>query len=127
MGNLTTQGIDTSVKHENSDIDYIGTEYQLIPYSLKDDVSYDYSFQLDNPSNKIKGFKKGETYRLGYQLQDKYGNWSDVFYIDDLSCDKHFTTEVIDNEQYLKKPILYVEFAETAVYRWIHGDKNIEE
>ena len=43
----------------------------------------------------------------------------DVFYIDDLSCDKHFTTEVIDNEQYLKKPILYVEFAETAVYKHV--------
>lgn len=32
-------------------------------------------------SGDIRTFKRGEWYHLGVQLQDKYGNWSDVIYI----------------------------------------------
>lgn len=37
---------------------------------------YNHKNQLQKNSKQIKGFKGGEFYKLGIQLQDKYGNWS---------------------------------------------------
>lgn len=43
---------------------------------------YPYKNTLYKSSCEIKYFKCGETYRFGVQLQDKYGNWSDVIRIE---------------------------------------------
>ena len=37
----------------------------------------------------ISTFKGGETYRLGFQLQKKTGEWSDPIFIDDVTNDKY--------------------------------------
>lgn len=43
---------------------------------------YDWKSQLRRSSKEIRYFKYGETYRFGVQLQDRYGNWSDVIRIE---------------------------------------------
>lgn len=60
---------------------------------------YPYLNQMSHPStginyknrdsNLIKGFKKGEFYKLGIQFQDKYGNWSSVFHVKTLQNTKY--------------------------------------
>lgn len=42
---------------------------------------YNYKSQLQHNSQEIKTFKGNEYYHLGVQLQDKYGNWSQPYYI----------------------------------------------
>lgn len=44
---------------------------------------YDYINNLNKNNREITTFKGGETYRLGVQLQDKYGKWSDPIFIGD--------------------------------------------
>lgn len=61
-----------------------------IPYT-SDTVNtshYHYSNALNKNSFEIQTFKYGEYYRLGIQLQDKYGNWTSPIYISDVYNDK---------------------------------------
>lgn len=56
--------------------------YQYIPYTLSRD------------SNQIKHWKKGETYRFGFQAQYKNGKWSDPIYNgEDTDINIGYTTE----------------------------------
>lgn len=43
---------------------------------------YHYDNQLNN-TESISTYKNGETYRFGYQLQDKWGNWSNPVWLGD--------------------------------------------
>lgn len=45
---------------------------------------YDYFNTLSYNNSNNTTFKSGETYRLGVQLQDTYGRWSDPIHIEDL-------------------------------------------
>lgn len=45
--------------------------------------SYQYSSQLGSSSDKITTFKSKETYRIGIQLQDKTGRWSEPIFLFD--------------------------------------------
>lgn len=49
---------------------------------------YPYHFQLHDNSFAVKGFMKGETYRLGYQFQYKDGSWTEAVYYKDVEIDK---------------------------------------
>lgn len=51
---------------------------------------YNYSSQLTLNSNKIKGFKYQEYYRLGLQFQYKNGRWSNPVWIADVKNDNAF-------------------------------------
>lgn len=44
---------------------------------------YSYKNHLDSNSHYITTFKTNEVYRIGIQLQDAYGKWSDPIYISD--------------------------------------------
>ncbi len=44
---------------------------------------YTYKSQLNNDSQKIKGFKQRETYRLGLQFQEDDGTWSEPYFVKD--------------------------------------------
>lgn len=46
---------------------------------------YQYTTSLNKNSLNTKHFKTGDYYRLGVQLQDKYGKWSDPIFIKDDS------------------------------------------
>ena len=57
------------------------------PRHLQDlNSSYSYNNQLNYNSNTIKGFKARECYRFGVQFKDQRGNWSEVLFIKDSTC-----------------------------------------
>lgn len=66
-----------------------GTTIKSITYAEKPDYYYSYDLKLNRNSSEIKVFKGGETYRLGVQLQDKKGNWSEPIVIKDWKNDNY--------------------------------------
>lgn len=56
-----------------------GYENEIVPSEFN---VYNYKSQLQHNSQEIKTFKGNEYYHLGVQLQDKYGNWSQPYYIE---------------------------------------------
>lgn len=55
------------------------SKVKIIPASIpSDNEFYSYDNQLIRSSKDIKIFKRRDRYIFGYQLQDKYGQWSDV-------------------------------------------------
>jgi len=54
---------------------------------LPDDANvgnYSYTSQLNKSNQEITYYRRGETYRLGFQAQHYTGRWSDVVFIKDL-------------------------------------------
>jgi hypothetical protein len=45
------------------------------------------TISLEKNSSEIKTFMYNEYYRLGIQLQDKFGKWTDPIFIQDIKCD----------------------------------------
>ena len=63
--------------------------------SLPDDANvgnYSYTSQLDKNNSQITYYRKGETYRLGFQAQHYTGKWSDVVFIKDYEVNRTITT-----------------------------------
>lgn len=63
---------------------------------LPDDAdvgNYSYTPQLDKNNSQITYFRRGETYRLGFQAQHNTGKWSDVVFIDDFEVN----TRIVSN------------------------------
>lgn len=89
LGNLKKESVKANVFW----VPLINQDYSEIPYNANAEIPYDYTFELDNSSNEIKGFTCGETYRLGFQLQNKNGQWSTVVWIKDEPCTNHFQIE----------------------------------
>lgn len=52
-------------------------------------TQYNSNYDL-NYDSRIKGFQKGEIYRLGIQFQDNKGKWSEVVFIGDYKCTERF-------------------------------------
>ena len=63
---------------------------------------YRANYQLNYNSNQIKGFQKGEVYRVGIQFQDTKGKWSEVVFVGDYEC-----TERNESHNSLNQFILY--------------------
>lgn len=100
LGNISTKGKFLGTYDRTPDITQ---GYVEIPYTVNDGASYDYVFQLNNNSNQIKGFKRGETYRLGFQLQSTTGQWSTVTWIDDETCQNNFSINLSNNKLRIPK------------------------
>ena len=49
---------------------------------------YSHENQLKSNSQQITSFRRGETYRFGFQAQDKTGRWSDVWWLGDDTSTK---------------------------------------
>ena len=88
-------------------------------------------FDIDGVHEAYKHFKKGNTYRLGYQLQDKFGHWGDVTFIEDyipnddastLLCTLDFSG--IDCSDYRKVRPVIVYPNETERYFECQGELN---
>ena len=67
--------IDVSPNEQST---FPGYEDETVPSEFN---VYNYKSQLQHNSQEIKTFKGNEYYHLGVQLQDKYGNWSQPYYI----------------------------------------------
>lgn len=50
---------------------------------------YSNTLHLDKSDEEVTAFKGGETYRLGFQLQKKNGEWSEPIYLCDKENDKY--------------------------------------
>lgn len=55
----------------------------VIEYREDNQEPYVYHSQLSHSSDDIKGFKYGETYRLGIQLINEYGREADIIFLGD--------------------------------------------
>lgn len=84
--------IDTSWKRNkvieispNEQSTISGYENEIVPSEFN---VYNYKSQLQHNSQEIKTFKGNEYYHLGVQLQDKYGNWSQPYYVKTDKNDK---------------------------------------
>ena len=101
-GNITTKSItfDKSKKatlKNNVKITWNVDSVKTVKSSNTEHNVYDYKIQLDNNSQEIKTFKNGEQYRLGIQFLDCWGNWSEVVYLGDYTCDKNPSSSFIAN------------------------------
>lgn len=76
--------------------------YAVKVYDENDISVYSWLNQLNTESAGVKTFKYGETYKLGVQFQDKYGNWSQPYFIKDIQQTLYPQIDVHGN---LHKPI----------------------
>ena len=88
LGNLK---VETKTEPELEDLpayDLRTNTYKSRPFKISEieGTYYKYDNQLDN-TESISTYKNGETYRFGYQLQDKWGNWSNPIFIEDKEID----------------------------------------
>lgn len=116
LGNLKTANTATLFPLRDGYIDEIknrklvSTEYRNIPYSFDELEGTYYNFQsrLNNVS-PITHYKYLETYRLGFQLQDKYGNWSNPVWIGDYQMEA--SPEIGSDEQSIALPYFTCELS----------------
>lgn len=96
---------------------YVKEEYKKIPYYDSKGL-YPYKNNLDKSNDYIKHFKGGEKYRLGIQLMDKYGCWTNPLYIADFDTVNY--PKIIDasdestNQNMLYLPILSYRFLDVG-------------
>lgn len=88
LGNLQ---VETKIEPELGDLpayDLHTDTYKSRAFKISETEGtyYKYDNQLDN-TESISTYKNGETYRFGYQLQDKWGNWSNPIFIEDKEID----------------------------------------
>ncbi len=76
--NILWEGSKTVEVSPNAQSTLSGHENEIVPSEFN---VYNYKSQLQHNSQEIKTFKGNEYYHLGVQLQDKYGNWSQPYYI----------------------------------------------
>ena len=118
---------------EKTDLSGIGTKPTFVVDSNRtlqiDDASndanvYKYKNQLDHSSREIKTFKYGEHYKFGVQFQNKYGQWSEPYYLDDVTNDKH-----VSNYNYNTGVcrIPYAQMSMSDIYATIMGYGSEEE
>lgn len=94
---FNTTYVKNSIKYARKMVSVIETEESI-------DTPYQYTPQLLDSQNKITTFKSGETYRIGVQLQDTTGRWSDpIFLFDSKNSIPPNTLSDIDNTQDLTR------------------------
>ena len=74
-----TDVFDDSAHETYFSVDFTEDSFLELP----ENSQYPYESQLHLNSYQIKHFKRGNTYRFGIQLQDEYGRWSKVIYLND--------------------------------------------
>lgn len=67
---------------------YISFGYKTVDCKLEEGGVYTWDSQLEDSSENIKTFKRGEIYRFSIQFIDKNGEWSQAFFIGDKENDK---------------------------------------
>jgi hypothetical protein len=59
---------------------------------------YSHTNTLNYESRNITTFKGGETYRFGFQLQKKTGEWSEPIFMNDVKNDFYPKTSIYENQ-----------------------------
>ena len=92
---------------------YINTSYDL-------NTTYPYKNQLFNSSESIKGFKARECYRFGLQFQHETGQWSEVVYVGDYTCNLNPILDGVNQDNTtinMAIPIAYIQIPNNIVIR----------
>ena len=94
LGDITInrRPLSTTVKDQARNLN---PTYVTKTITLPDDAdvgNYSYTSQLDKNNSQITYFRRGETYRLGFQAQHYTGKWSDVVFIRDYEVTNPITT-----------------------------------
>ena len=81
---------------DKAKLDYYGNEV----VDAQGERIIDSKISLEENSSDIKTFMYNEYYRLGIQLQDKFGKWSDPIFIKDVKCELPIDTKIteVNNE-----------------------------
>ena len=85
LGEVTLNDLvlTTSEKENIKNNSTVAFDRRQIENEESGNISYSYKMQLNKSSKEIKHFKGGETYRIGVQFQDEYGNFTQPVYIGD--------------------------------------------
>ena len=101
LGNLTVEKLLAKVTASNmvtvtEDTRSIAIGDQSADYPYKNQLT---SFDSNDPEKSVPcgAFKKGNTYRLGVQFQDKYGRWSEPVHVSDEPITAFPTIDSTDN------------------------------
>ncbi len=98
-------------------------EYKYLTLNSANDKYYDNTFTLDHNSRELKTFKGGDTYRFGFQLQKKTGEWSEPIFIQDKNNDKYPIGSVFEDEVFLPYAKSTIDF-QTFIDEQIGGNPN---
>lgn len=129
---LLTESNFISLRSDNrinlSDIEAISMTYRTseckyLTLNSANDKYYDNTFTLDHNSRELKTFKGGDTYRFGFQLQKKTGEWSEPIFIQDKNNDKYPIGSVFENEVFLPYAKSTIDF-QTFIDEQIGGNPN---
>lgn len=74
--------------NSNREATYISFDYKTAPCNLETGGVYTWDSQLEDSSEDIKTFKRGEIYRFAIQFLNKTGEWTQAFFIGDKETDK---------------------------------------
>lgn len=85
---------------------------------------YKYKNQLDKSSRQIKTFKYGEHYKFGVQFQNKYGQWSEPYFLADVTNYEH-VADYNSATGLVEAP--YASMSVSDIYNTIMAGSNQEE
>lgn len=102
---------------------YRTSECKSLTLNSANNKYYDNTFTLDHNSREIKTFKGGDTYRFGFQLQKKTGEWSEPIFIQDKNNDKYPIGSVFEDEVFLPYAKSTIDF-QTFIDEQIGGNPN---
>lgn len=90
MRSLISPELKEEIKNGVNVTSVIGYLDDAIETEWTENTQYNSNYDL-NYDSRIKGFQKGEVYRLGLQFQDNKGKWSEVVFIGDYECTQRFS------------------------------------
>lgn len=86
---LISTELKNQIKSDSIVTTILGGLDDVIESEWNVNTQYNSNYDL-NYDSRIKGFQKGEIYRLGIQFQDNKGKWSEVVFIGDYECTERF-------------------------------------
>ena len=107
LGNLEEKNSDVSAIQDYYD-DPLNSEYRNVVFKNDGEYKkivldramsiYSHTNTLNDESRNITTFKGGETYRFGFQLQKKTGEWSEPIFIEDFENNCYPKTSIYENQ-----------------------------
>ena len=107
LGNLEEKNSDVSAIQDFYD-DPLNSEYRNVVFKNDGEYKkivldramsiYSHTNTLNDESRNITTFKGGETYRFGFQLQKKTGEWSEPIFIEDFENNCYPKTSIYENQ-----------------------------
>ena len=126
LGNLDFESDEvTSLKSEikdnikkNSTVEYVLSKVNGEDSIDSLNTQWSYKSNLDKGSDTITFFQKGETYRIGVQLLNKFGEWSEAIWLGDYT-NPYRVKPNIYNDGISKRPVVSIDLNTTGLKGYI--------